>query len=65
MMSALGAGVDVIATAHAESLESALMRDFVRELVDGGLFGRICVIKRVGGSFSFSVEQIDRKRIKS
>lgn len=65
MMSALGAGVDVIATAHAESLESALMRDFVRELVEGGLFGRVCVIKRERGSFSFSVENIGRKCLKS
>ena len=60
MLSALGAGVDVIATTHAVSLESALMRECVRELVKEGLFGSVCVIERVGARFSFSVEKIDR-----
>ncbi len=65
MMSALGAGVDVIATAHAESFESALMRDCTRELIEGGLFGCVCVIGRVGESFSFAIERIDRKCLKT
>ncbi|MBQ7343459.1 MAG: Flp pilus assembly complex ATPase component TadA [Clostridia bacterium] len=64
MLSALGAGADVIATAHADSLRSALMRGYVRELVEGGLFGSVCVIERIGGRFSFSVEQIEENCLK-
>ena len=60
MLSALGAGVDVIATTHAVSLESAFARECVRGLIKEGLFGRICVIKRAGTRFCFSVREINR-----
>jgi stage III sporulation protein AA len=61
MLSALGAGVDVIATTHAVSLESALKRECVRGLIKEGLFGRICVIERAGALFRFSVREIDHE----
>ena len=64
MLSALGAGANVIATTHAASLESAMMRACIRDLVEGGLFGRACVIERVGARFSFSMEKICRDILK-
>ena len=61
MLSSLGAGVTVIATAHASSLGDALKRDYIRELVDGGLFSSICVIERCGDKFTYRLEKIDRE----
>ncbi len=61
LLGALGAGVEVIATAHAVSLESAMRRDYIRELVLGGLFSSVCVIFREGQKYSFSVLPIDLK----
>ena len=61
MLSSLGAGVTVIATAHARSLGDALKRDYIRELVDGGLFSSICVIERCGDKFTYRLEKIDRE----
>ena len=58
MLCALGAGVSVIATAHATSLASALGRDYIRELVDGGLFERACIIERSGDEFSYKLEDV-------
>ena len=55
LLGALGAGVEVIATAHAECYESALKRDYIRELVLGGLFTSVCTIRREGSRYSFSV----------
>lgn len=59
MMSALGAGVTVIATAHGASLDDAMRRDYIRELVLGGLFESVCVIERRAGDFSYRIEKID------
>lgn len=61
MMSAVGAGALVIATVHASDLNGAIGRKYVKELVDGGLFGSVCVIKREGDEFSFSLDRIDRR----
>ncbi len=58
MLSALGAGADVIATAHADSLSGAMSRNYVRELIAGGLFKSACVIERRNGRFGFSIEKI-------
>jgi stage III sporulation protein AA len=60
MLAALGAGVTVIATAHAQSLGDALKRDCVRELVDGGLFSSVCIVSRKGEDYSYRIEKIDR-----
>ena len=62
MLSAIGAGVIVIATAHAQSLADALKRGYIRELVDGGLFDAACFISRRGDSFSYRLERIERDR---
>ena len=58
MLSALGAGVSVIATVHAASLADAMRRPYIRELIDGGLFESICIIKRDGARFGFEIEKI-------
>ena len=58
MLGALGAGVTVIATVHAESLDDARARIYVDELVRGGLFSSACIIKREGVTFSYSLEKI-------
>lgn len=59
MLAALGAGVTVIATAHASCLGDAMRRPYVRELVEGGLFGSVCSVKREGTRFTFSLDKID------
>jgi stage III sporulation protein AA len=60
MLAALGAGVTVIATAHAECLDGALCRAYVRELVEGALFHSAAVISRSGHRFDYKLERIDR-----
>ena len=57
MMSALGAGVTVIATAHADSLIGAAKRAYIRELILGGLFDSVCII-RGGAEFSYQLTRI-------
>ena len=57
MMSALGAGVTVIATAHADSLIGAAKRAYIRELMLGGLFDSVCII-RGGAEFSYQLTRI-------
>lgn len=59
MLSAIGAGVTVIATAHARSLRDALRREYIRGLVMAGLFDTVCVISRQNGRFSFTLDRID------
>jgi stage III sporulation protein AA len=59
MLSALGAGVTVIATVHAGSFFDAMRRGYVSELVEGGLFETVCVIERRGGVFGYRLERID------
>ena len=59
MISSLGAGVSVIATVHARGLDDAMRREYVRDLVLGGLFENVCVISRKGREFSFSFDKID------
>ena len=58
MLSAIGAGVTVIATAHARSLRDAMRREYIRSLVNEGLFDTVCVISRQNGHFSFDLERI-------
>ena len=57
MLTALGAGVTVIATAHADSLFGAAQRPYIRELILGGLFDSVCVI-RGGEEFSYRLSKI-------
>ena len=59
MLGALGAGVTVIATAHADSLDGAMKRDYIRELAEGGLFLSACVITRAGRFFDYKLERVD------
>ena len=59
MLSALGAGVTVIATTHARSLADAMRRDYVKRLVMGGLFDSVCIVKRVGESYDFTHSKIE------
>lgn len=59
MLAAVGAGVTVIATVHARSLGDAMKREYVKELILGGLFDSVCVIKRVDSRFDFSLCKID------
>ena len=58
MMSAIGAGVRVIATSHGVSLADAMKREYVRKLVEGGLFDSVVMIRRSDGRFSFSIGDI-------
>ena len=65
LLGALGAGVEVIATAHAESLNSAMKRKYIKELVMGGLFTSVCLIRTEGYRHTFSVLPIDLKTVKA
>ena len=58
MLASVGAGVTVIATVHARSLDDAMKRDYVATLVRGGLFESVCVISRREGSFSYTIDRI-------
>ena len=62
MLSALGAGVTVIATVHAGSYCDAIKREYVRRLVDGGLFDTLCILEREGGRFGYRLEKIREKQ---
>jgi stage III sporulation protein AA len=64
LLGALGAGVEVIATAHADGIESAMKRDYIRTLVSGRLFGSVCTIVKGQNGYSFSVVPIDDKTVK-
>jgi stage III sporulation protein AA len=58
MLASVGAGVVVIATVHARSLEDAMKREYVASLIKGGLFENVCVISRRDGAFSYSFRRI-------
>ena len=58
MLASVGAGVTVIATVHARSLEDANRRDYVASLVTGGLFENVCIISRREGRFSYTINRI-------
>ena len=62
MLASVGAGVRVIATAHARSLADAMQRDYIRGLVMARLFDTVCVISRKNGRFSYTLEPIDPSR---
>ena len=62
MLAALGAGVTVIATAHATGLCDAVKRGYIARLVAGGLFESVCVISRSGARFSYRLERISDDR---
>ena len=65
MLAALGAGVTVIATVHARSLDDAMKRRYVSRLIEGGLFESVCVIERAGEHFSYRLDKIELESLKS
>ncbi len=58
MLASVGAGVRVIATAHAGSFSDLMRRSYVRELILGGLFDTVCAITRKNGRFSFNLDRV-------
>jgi stage III sporulation protein AA len=65
ILSALGAGVRVIATAHAKSFSDVARRPYIKELIDAGSFDTVCVISRKNGRFGFALEPVDAPLCKS
>ena len=59
MLASVGAGVKVIATAHARCFSDLMRRDYVRELILSGLFDTVCAITRKNGRFSFNIDSVD------
>ena len=59
MLLSVGAGVRVIATAHARCFSDLMRRGYVRELILSGLFDTVCAITRKNGRFSFNIESVD------
>lgn len=55
---AIGAGVEVIATAHGDTPSKVLGRECIASLAAAGLFRSICTVKREKRSFSFSLERL-------
>ena len=60
MISAIGAGIPVIATAHGKNIEEVLQRPYIRRLVDNGLFGIYALIFRRDKSFSLEAGEFKR-----
>ena len=58
LLLAIGAGVDVIATAHGRRVSEISKRPHMRELIEAGLFSSFCSLKREGERFSFCFERI-------
>ncbi len=54
VIDAAGAGVAVIATAHAASIEEAMKRPVLSELLTEGMFGRVIVLSRACGAGTLS-----------
>ena len=65
MLAAVGAGVTVIATTHARTMVDAVRREYVKRLVSGGLFNSVCIIKRVGGRYDYTLDKIDFDGLKN
>ena len=61
LLLAIGAGVDVIATAHGRRVSEISKRPHMRELIGAGLFSSFCSLKREGERFSFCFEEVSRK----
>ncbi len=59
IMSAQSGGVIFIATAHADSMGSALSRPSLRMLYDGGVFDKYVFLRRENGKFGF--DTVDAK----
>ena len=59
IIEANGAGVRVIATAHAEDMRGLMRRPCIRRLLDGGMFPLALFIKRERGEYSFRVEEVE------
>ena len=59
MLASVGAGVTVIATAHARCFSDLMRRDYVKELILSGLFDTVSTITRKNGRFSFSIDSVD------
>ena len=59
MLLSVGAGVKVIATAHARCFSDLMRRGYVRELILSGLFDTVCAITRKNGRLSFNIESVD------
>lgn len=56
VLSAQNAGVPLIASAHAPSLEALLRRPAMKRLDEAGVFGQYVGIKREGRSFFFDIQ---------
>lgn len=56
VLAAQNAGVPLIASAHAPSLEALLRRPTMRRLHEAGVFGQYVGVKREGRRFFFNVE---------
>jgi stage III sporulation protein AA len=55
LMSALGAGVTVIATAHGRSKEDVINKHVIKPLIDAGMFRTVVTIRRENGDFVYTV----------
>lgn len=62
MISAIGAGIPVIATAHGRNIEEVLERPYIKKLVDNGLFGIYALIFRKNKSFSLETGEFKRSK---
>lgn len=57
-LAALGAGVSLIATAHAGSIDEAMHRGVLRLLFEENTFRSIVFVKREGNNFSYSMREL-------
>ncbi len=56
ILAAVGAGVPLVASAHADGMEALRARPPLRALIEGGVFGAYIGIAREGDKYSYTVE---------
>lgn len=57
ILAAAGAGVPLVASAHADGIEALRARPPLRALIEGGVFGAYIGIARSGDEYSYTVER--------
>ncbi len=58
MVPALGAGTCVIATAHGDSIEDVMKREYIKRLVSAGIFENYVTVFRSDGGFGFDFSKL-------
>ena len=58
LLYAHGAGVRLISSVHAKELSDVYKRECLSPLLEAGVFGAVTVISRIGGRFTYRIEEV-------